>query len=61
MKQAEDKKTQELPLSRQAAYRQRLQESGKIQMALWVTPAERQAVMDLLAQMRSEKRQGVAS
>lgn len=59
MKDPADKVTTNLPLKltgaeKQAAYAKRQKAAGRVQVAMWVTPAEKQAINALLATMRSE-------
>ena len=58
MKDPADKVTTNLPLKltgaeKQAAYSKRQKALGRVQLSTWLTPAEKEAVMALLATMRA--------
>ena len=62
MRDPADKVTTNLPLKltgaeRQAAYAKRHKAAGKVQISFWVTPEEKEAVVALLAKMRSHENQ----
>lgn len=59
MKDPADKVTTNLPLKltgaeKQAAYSKRQKALGNVQLSMWVTPAEKEAIIALLATMRGE-------
>ena len=60
MKDPADKVTAKLPLNmtgkeRQAAYAARHRAAGRAQVTIWVTTAEKQAVLELLERLRADK------
>ena len=60
MKDPADKVTTNLPLKltgaeKQAAYSKRQKALGRVQLSTWLTPAEKEAVMALLATMRGDR------
>lgn len=59
MKDPADKVTTDLPLKltgaeKQAAYAKRQKAQGRVQFSTWLTPAEKAAILALLATMRGE-------